>query len=884
MSLIGVLTLPAWTRAPLLGLRQPAAFLAVAVATMILACASASGWLFLSSADSGSLQAQSVGRCPDTAWPMVGTSSTLATGPGGRPISSAETDQAYPRAMAAEGLASTPVLIGRTMTGTTPGGSSDDVRPLYRPAALDNVDVLDRRSGAGVYLPSLLAEEQQVAVGDRYSISGVDVPVVGVYRSLSEDPAGPYWCSYREYFVLDLLSPAPPELILTTDPQTFYELAAATDGEAVTGPFAESSIRRWEAPVDVTALSRTSTEDLLDRQNRAYRVARAEARDGQQAEVVRNENLADFLDRAARLEAGLHAPVFPTAIAGTVLALGLVAAAGGYWADRRLREVRLLSARGVGPGALAIKSGLELAAPAVLGTVAGYYLARGLVMLVGPADELDPRQVSLAIRTVGAALILGLVLLCLVAGLRARNSTERSIGRRRSRLSALPVELGLIGAAGYLLADLGGDPAVVFDGPIATIDGRFVAAPLLLLAGTVILIVRLLSLGLPALTRWARTRSAATFLAVSQLTASRLAASALLVALCLPVGVFVYSATLTSSSQLSVTSKAYVAVGAEYSVTTFGDLATTSELTRAGTLVSRFDTSELDGREVTGLGVDPETFAGTAYWQDRFADDSLSELLARLPTEVDGRVPAIATGDLGLGPAELRLGSESSQSAVLLEVDIVAHADVLPGRRSVDPTVLFDSGLIDAEIPAGVALRNEIWTNDDPAAALTVLRDQDQRLFRTFTVAEVFEQANFLGVSWTFGYLTALAAFIGLIAVGGLALYLEARLRRRAAAHALAHRMGLSRPAQFRSLLVEFGATSLVALLLGGVIAAGAIAITYRRLETDPIRAPTPLLSVPWLGLGALVLAAIAVWLGAALYTRRRVGGIDPATVLRLDG
>lgn len=883
MSLIGVLALPAWTRAPLLGLRQPAAFLAVAVATMILACASASGWLFLSSASSGSLQAQAVGRCPDTAWPMVGTSSSLAIGPGALPISDAESDQAYPRAMAAEGLVTVPVLIGRTTTGTAPSGSSDDVRPLYRPAALDQVTVQDQVPGTGVYLPSLLSDEQGVAVGDRYSIAGVDVPVVGIYRSLSEDPVRPYWCSYAQYFVLDLLSPAPPDLILTADPQTFYNLATAADA-AVGGLVTEASIRRWEAPVDVTALSRTSTEDLLERQNRAYRVARAQARDGQQAEVVRNENLADFLDRAGRLEAGLHAPVFPTAIAGTVLALGLVAAAGGYWADRRLREVRLLSARGVGPGALAIKAGLELGVPAVLGTVGGYYLARGLVMLAGPADELDPRQVSVAIRTVGAALILGLVLLCLVAGLRARNTTEKPLGRRRSALSALPVELGLLGAAGYLLADLGRDPAVVFDGPIATIDGRFVAAPLLLLAGTVILIVRLLSLGLPALTRWARTRSAATFLAVSQLSASRLASAALLVALCLPIGVFVYSATLTSSSQLSVTSKAYVAVGAEYSVTTFGALDSTAELTRAGTLVSRFDTSQLDGRDVTGLGVDPETFAGTAYWQDSFADDSLSELLARLPTEVDGRVPAIATGDIGLGPAELRLGGGSSQSAVVLEVDIVAHADVLPGRRSLDPTVLFDGGLIDAEIPAGVALRNEIWTNDDPAAAFTVLRDQDQRLFRTFTVAEVFEQANFLGVSWTFGYLSALAAFIGLIAVGGLALHLELRLRRRAVAYALASRMGLSRPAQFRSLLVEFGATSLVALLLGGVIAAGAIAMTYRRLETDPLREPTPLLSIPWLGLGGLILAAIAVWLGAAFYTRRRMDGIDPATLLRLDG
>jgi putative ABC transport system permease protein len=36
-----------------------------------------------------------------------------------------------------------------------------------------------------------------------------------------------------------------------------------------------------------------------------------------------------------------------------------------------------------------------------------------------------------------------------------------------------------------------------------------------------------------------------------------------------------------------------------------------------------------------------------------------------------------------------------------------------------------------------------------------------------------------LGITWTFGYLSALALFLGVIAIGGLLLYPEARSRTR---------------------------------------------------------------------------------------------------------
>jgi putative ABC transport system permease protein len=57
-----------WTRAPLLGLRQPAAVIAVLVTSTILACAAASGPLFLSSARSAALQQQLAQGCAEGGW------------------------------------------------------------------------------------------------------------------------------------------------------------------------------------------------------------------------------------------------------------------------------------------------------------------------------------------------------------------------------------------------------------------------------------------------------------------------------------------------------------------------------------------------------------------------------------------------------------------------------------------------------------------------------------------------------------------------------------------------------------------------------------------------------------------------------------------------
>jgi putative ABC transport system permease protein len=266
------------------------------------------------------------------------------------------------------------------------------------------------------------------------------------------------------------------------------------------------------------------------------------------------------------------------------------------------------------------------------------------------------------------------------------------------------------------------------------------------------------------------------------------------------------------------------------------------------------------------LAVDPDDFAGTAFWDGSFADASLPELMGALRgPEVDGRLPVVAAG-VPTGDPDLRLGR------TVVPAEVVATARVLPGRRSDEPLVLVAADrLPEITRNAGAAPTTELWTNGDVGTAIDALTDAGARNIRTLTPGGVQESANFLGITWTFGYLSALAVFVGVTAVGGLVGYVMAR------------RLGLTRATHLRSLLVELAGVAAVGLLLGGALAAGAVALVHRRLDADRARPPTPLLDVPWSALAVSAVVVVVVAGLAALYAQRAADRADPATVFRRD-
>ena len=874
-----------WTRAPLLGLRSPAAVLAVVVTSAILACAMASGPLFLSSARSAALQRQLAPQCAEAAWPQTGAATRF-----GAPVPAGDVESfmdPFAEAWGDVGRRSERVLLVTASLGGAgnyqrgiivrdPAGGPV-TRPatlLWRPDATDHVEVVERGEGPGVWLPSSYAAAIGARTGDRVLLAGTPVAVAGLYTDLFETDPGPYWCDYGQlYENLASANTPPPALVLATDEET----AAAVAGAAGTVDVLE------RVRVDSAGLSATDAADLLDEQHRAQEAGQR-SRGG---EPLVNDRLALALERAELIQTGLRGPVVPVVVAGALLAVLLVAAAGSFWADRRASEVRLLAARGVGPIPLAGKAALELGLPALAGAALGWGAARLLISGLGPADDLDPSATTAAIRAGIAAFVVGLASAAAVAGLRARGTAERPLGTAPRWPARVPWEFALLAPAAGCWLLLQSREAVVSTGGVAQVNGLLVAFPLLAVAGFAVLLARIITALLPRLRRAGSRRSPAVFLAVNRLAAARLATATLLVAGTLPVAVLGYTATLTASSSTTLDAKVGVQIGATRAVLTVTRFEPTPEIDRVGTYVLRYEGTvratagngdSLGRTAVQVLAVDPDDFAGTAFWDDSFADRPLPELLAALQgPAVDGRLPVVAA-DLGAGDPDLRLGR------LPVPVEVVDQARVLPGRRTADPLVLVDADrLPEVERGTGAGQVAEVWTNGDLGPAVTALLDAGAQRSRELEPESVQESANFLGITWTFGYLSALAVFVGTIAVGGLLLYLEARSRSRVSGYVMARRLGLFRGAHLRSLAVELGGVTLAGLLLGAGLAAGAVAVVYRRLDVDLLRPPTPLLDVPWAAVVATTLGTTVVAGLAAVYAQRAADRADPASVLRED-
>jgi putative ABC transport system permease protein len=887
----GTVLLPPWTRAPVRAFRQPAVLLAVVAAAAILTCASSSAALFLSSASSAALQTQAGQHCPDYGYPSVSVLGPAGVGTRLDPVARAGTAAAGLPApyRIQQATATVEVLVGsqgqQQKVERWPRG-----RLWYGDGALRNITPIASQPGRGVWLPQDAATELSarpglpVRPGDNLTLrpSGRAFRVVGIYRDLYKEPVRPYWCGYTNLFLnLANANTPPPAMLLVTDPDTMSAMMSAT-GAPAGGPV--PLVASWVSPLDTAHLTVSGARTAIAAQQRAAAAVRARYPiDNVTSRVDVNGNLTDFADQADRIRDGLRGPVLPIALGGSLLALLLVGAAGSYWADRRFREVRLLASRGVGPGGLAALAALELALPAVLGAALGLGLAAWLVRTFGPAPELDGWAPRLAALTSVAALAAGIALLAAVAGVRASNTVERRGSGRRSWAAKVPWELAVLAAAALAYQRLRHGDAVAVDHQVAQVNLLLVAFPLLFLAGAATLLVRLLTLALPLLRRTSDRWVPALYLAARRVTSAPLVSATVLAAVSLPIGLLAYSGAITQTTAYTLHAKARVLTGGVASVSSTALPGSTAALARVSTMVLRYPDARLAGRtQVTVLAVDPDGFARYAFWDDRFADRPLPALLADIRAHPGaqhgaqpgaGQLTAVAMG-VPTGTYPLRVGKRE------LPVRVAAVASVLPGRRAVDPVLLVDAAAL-GPVDSTAERFTELWT-DDPQATQEAMLGQGMTVFNVSTDAKVRDAANLLGVTWAFGYLEALAALVGLVAVGGLLLYLETRQRQRVASYALARRMGLSGRAHLGSLLAELAALVGAAFAAGTGLAAVAVLAVYHRLDLDRIRPPAPLLSLPLQAMAWTGVAAAAVAVLAAGYAHHAAGRADTAEVMRL--
>ena len=154
-------------------------------------------------------------------------------------------------------------------------------------------------------------------------------------------------------------------------------------------------------------------------------------------------------------------------------------------------------------------------------------------------------------------------------------------------------------------------------------------------------------------------------------------------------------------------------------------------------------------------------------------------------------------------------------------------------------------------------------------------------LRETRRVDEVIDRASFLTVSWTFGFMRSLGIAAGLLTLGGLAVYVDARRRGRVLGYAFARRMGLRVGSHRRALVAELTASVVVGCWVGLGVALLGAGLAYSRIDPVPGFRPAPLLRLAVGTAVALAIVALVVAGLAAILAQRHTDRDDPVEVLR---
>ena len=399
----------------------------------------------------------------------------------------------------------------------------------------------------------------------------------------------------------------------------------------------------------------------------------------------------------------------------------------------------------------------------------------------------------------------------------------------------------------------------------AKLDVLLLLFPILFIAGFAGLASRGLRRLLPALRALGTRRGPVLYFTTRRLAGASGIALALVTASALAVGILAYAGALTSSVTATSRAKAEVATGSDASVAFPNDPSIPSGLTAATKVTTIegliwFPTQE----PLTGLAVDRLTFAQAAYWERGFADRPLPDLLRLLAPPASGPLPVlIAGGDLPTRGSLLLVGAANASNEVNVPVRVVARVKAFPGQQPNTPLVVMDrSAAARAKLNGLVWL----WAKGDPQQIFGAIRRAQLPTLAESSVEDVQRQTpEFLALSWAFGFLKALGIMTGLIALGGVLLYLEARQRQREISYVLSRRMGLSRRAHRASVTFELAGMLLIAFVIGSVLAGVAARVISGKLDPLPTLPPPPVfrLPLPLFGLTALALvvtAAVGAW------------------------
>jgi putative ABC transport system permease protein len=333
------------------------------------------------------------------------------------------------------------------------------------------------------------------------------------------------------------------------------------------------------------------------------------------------------------------------------------------------------------------------------------------------------------------------------------------------------------------------------------------------------------------------------------------------------IGIVVFAGAMSSSVSVTAYAKATLGHGSAQIVRLSQTQAPLDSAPLPGdsTLVTRTSESGVVRRghdQADVLGVDPDTFADAAFWDESFASQSLPDLLARLESEPDvAAVPAIGVG-AGL-PERFVLSLRGADGATELEVAIVARAEAFPGLGFTRdrPLVVVDRQALSRR---GVVEHAEVWVDDASPGVAESLTGQGVSVVFSARPAADIRGTLLQPQVWAIDYLEAVGLASGLVTVAGLGLYFAANAERRQLGAAVARRLGLPTLQAAAATALEVLGILVAGLLFGVGLSWLAVRLVFRKVDPLPHTAPDALMRFD---LSVVVACAVAALVTAVLVT-----------------
>jgi putative ABC transport system permease protein len=885
---LATLTSAPWRRAPFLLWRRPGLLATVAGATAVVAASLAAVPLFSSSVGSASIDLQIEERCPRD----LGATRRFQAAAG-----SIRTPSPDPFVPVADRLGPSNWWAQLEDVPLTADGATDalEVSLLVRGGALDHVEVLESREGPGVWLSDRAADRAGLHTGGFASIGRTRVAVAGVYRDLSGPTTDDFWCSNGNLLLLEGADLIPPPPLVLVDRDTLATVMRDQEVDSVEGA--------WQAGLR-PGLTLDEADGLLGALTCRDGVAELSwCSGGQRPRVpgsatgpsrnrlieVREEaefanrflesSLPFAIERTRAIQTSVGGGIWAIAALATLAGLGLVAAAAGLWLDRRRREVTLLAVRGVSPAGVGTKAVLELIGPLVVGAAAGVAGAYAMVAWLGPSPELEPDAIRGAALAGAAAMLAALVTTGAVVAVRA--GAEPTGHRRRAWLSFLPWELLLAGVTYVSYQRLGEWGVPTGRGAkVSRVDLWGLLFPVLFLVTAVAALSRVLALAIRPLRAVSRSWPTALYLGIRRVARYRVAAIGLVAGSSLAAGVLGYAATMNRSLDTSLQAKGRTFVGSDVALRLSAGEPIPADLAARATEARLYRQAwvQRDRRESLEVwAIDPDTFGQAAFWDESFGEGELDAVVDQLRSDAaSDSVPAVVVGgDFGDRFDLAVIGSRTRH----VMIESISNVTSFPGMNPHEPTAFVDASAFDR---LGIdGFLSETWVRGDPDEIHASLGAAGTGFQEARTRSGIADRAAFRTVAWTFGFLQTIGVSAGLLVIGGLAVYLDARSRHRLLGYSIMRRMGLGRGRHRRALAVELTASVLVGAVVGLAISVAAAALAYGHIDPVPRYPPDPLLRLAVPTIGVLLLATGVLTVVAVALGQRRMDRDDPVEVLR---